>query len=194
MVASLKDFPRHYYSLEEYFALEKVSDARFEYWDGDIICRSGGTPGKYLLTSNIHCVLTNNLSDRKDRAYTGCLPIHTPKFPPYRYPDASVVCGDAKYKNFNGIHALENPTLLVEVLSATTEHADKNQKRLAYQAIKSLQEYMLIAQDEAHVTHYLRQGDFWNIKDYREMAAVITLPSINAEITLAEIYRGVSFE
>lgn len=194
MVANLRDIPRHYYSLEEYFALEKVSDARFEYWAGDIVCRSGGTPRKYLLTSNIHCVLAENLRDKKYRAYTGCLPIHTPKFPPYRYPDASVLCAEAKYKNFNGIHALENPTLLVEVLSATTEHADKNQKRLACQAIKSLQEYILIAQDEAHVTHFVRQGDFWTIKDYREMAATIELPSLNAEITLAEIYRGVTFE
>ena len=45
MVASLKDFPRHYYSLEEYFALEKVGEARYEYWDGDIICRSPSLPG-----------------------------------------------------------------------------------------------------------------------------------------------------
>ena len=194
MVASLKDFPRHYYSLEEYFALEKVGEARYEYWDGDIVCMSGGSPHHYQLTTNILGILFDKLKDKKCRPLTGDAPIHTPKFPPYRYPDASVLCAEAKYKNFKGIHALENPTLLVEVLSATTEHADKNQKRIAYQAIKSLQEYILIAQDEPHVTHYVRQGDFWNIKDYREMAAVITLPSINAEITLAEIYRGVTFE
>ena len=194
MVASLKDFPRHYYSLEEYFALEKVGEARYEYWDGDIVCMSGGSPHHYQLTTNILGILFDKLKDKKCRPLTGDAPIHTPKLPPYRYPDASVLCAEAKYKNFKGIHALENPTLLVEVLSASTEHADKNQKRIAYQAIKSLQEYILIAQDEPHVTHYLRQGDFWNIKDYREMAAVITLPSINAEITLAEIYRGVTFE
>lgn len=194
MVANLKNIARRHYSLEEYFALEKVGEARYEYWDGDIVCMSGGSPNHYDLTSNIHKSLSNKLEGKKCRSYTGDVPILTPKYPPYRYPDASVMCGESKYKNLNGIYVLENPTILVEVLSDTTEHADKNQKRIAYQAIKSLQEYILIAQDEVHVTHYVRQGDFWSIKDYREMELVIELPSINDTITVQEIYANVKFE
>ncbi len=193
MVANIKDIPRHYYSLEEYFALEKVGEARYEYWDGDIVCMSGGSPNHYQLTTNILGLLFEKLRGKECRPLVGDAPIHTPKYPPYRYPDAGAVCGDPKYKNFNGIHALENPILLVEVLSETTEHADKNQKRIAYQAIQSLQEYMLVAQNELHVIHYVRQGKFWSIKDYREMSAIIEFSSIEATITVAEIYRNVSF-
>ena len=194
MVASLKDIPHHYYSLEEYFALEKVGEARYEFWDGDIVCMSGGSPQHAIISSNIHRILSNKLTGEKCQSFTSDMAIYTPKYPPYRYPDASIVCSEATYKKFNGNYALENPLLLVEVLSATTEHADKNQKRLAYQAIKSLQEYILIAQDEAHVTQYVCEGDFWRIKDYRAMEATNALPSLKVEITLAEIYRGVTFE
>ncbi len=194
MAANLKHFPRHHYLLEEYFSLEKVGEARYEYWDGEIVCMSGGSPNHYDLTINMVGILLEKLKGKKCRPLTGDVPIYTPKYPPYRYPDASAVCSAPKYKNFNGIYALENPTLLVEVLSGTTEYLDKNQKRLAYQAIKSLQEYMLISQDEAHVTHYVRQGEFWGIKDYREMDAVIAFPSIEIETAVAEIYRGVLFD
>ena len=194
MVANFKNIARRHYSLEEYSALEKVGEARYEYWDGDMVCMSGGSPNHYQLTINFLGMMFEKLKGKKCQPLTSDIPILTPKYPPYRYPDAGMICGDSKYKNLNGINVLENPTLLVEVLSDTTEHADKNQKRIAYQAIKSLQEYILIAQDEAHVTHYVRQGDFWSIKDYREMDAVIELPSISDTITMAEIYQGVRFE
>ena len=52
----------------------------------------------------------------------------------------------------------------------------------------------MIVQDESHITHYVRHGDFWNIRDYREMSAEIELTSIDVKITLEEIYSGVIFE
>ena len=194
MVANLTNIARHYYSLEEYFALEQSSNAQFEYWDGDIVCRSGGTPNKYRLITNVFGVFATKLKSKEWKVFSSCVPIYTSKTLPYRYADASIIYGDPSYTNFNGIYALENPVILVEVLSDTTEHADKNQKRIAYQAIKSLQEYILIEQNEVHVTHYVRQGDFWSIKDYREMQEVIELPSIGDTITVREIYANVKFE
>lgn len=194
MVANLQNIARRHYSLEEYYALEKVGEARYEYWDGDIVCMSGGSPNHYRLSSNIHIKLAQKIEGKGCSPFTGETPIFTPKFLPYRYPDASVVCGQEKYKNLNGISALENPLIVVEVLSSTTQHADKNQKRIAYQAIKSLQEYILISQDEVHVTHYIRQGDFWSVKDYRELEALMELPSIGTSIKVKEIYANVKFE
>lgn len=192
MVANLK--PRHYYTLEEYFALEKASDARYEYWDGDIVCMSGGTPKHYVLTSNIHLKIGSQLIGKKCQAYTEGIPIKTPKLPPYRYADMSVVCGESRFENMRGIHALVNPLFVVEVLSSTTEAADKNEKRLAYQALKSLQEYLLISQDEPHVTQYIRQGEFWLVKDYTELADTLELPSLQGSLSLADIYNGVAFD
>ena len=194
MVANLKNLPRHYYTLEEYFALEKAGEARYEYWDGDIVCMSGGTPKHYILTSNIHLKIGQQLEGKNCQTYTEGIPIKTPKLPPYRYADMSVVCGESQFENMRGIHALVNPLLVVEVLSSTTEEVDKNEKRIAYQSLKSLREYLLIAQKELLLTQYVRQGDFWVVKDYSDLAAVIELPSINGALSLAAVYNGVSFD
>jgi Uma2 family endonuclease len=109
MMANLPNIPRHYYSLDEYFALEKASNARFEYWDGNIICKSGGTVNKYNLSSNILGALFSNLKGNDNKVYSGCVPIYTPKLSPYRYVDVTVICGEEQYQIFNGIHALNPP-------------------------------------------------------------------------------------
>jgi Uma2 family endonuclease len=194
MAANLKNLPRNYYTLEEYFALEKASDARYEYWDGDLVCMSGGTPKHYILSSNIHLQLGQQLKGKKCQAYTEGIPIKTPKLPPYRYADGSVVCGESRFENMRGIHALVNPLIVVELMSPTTAEADKGEKRIAYQAIKSLQEYLLVSQDEPQVTQYIRQGDFWVVKDYADLSAMLELPSINGQLSLAAVYADVSFD
>ena len=194
MVANLKSLPRHYYTLEEYFALEKAGEARYEYWDGDIVCMSGGTPKHYILSSNIHLKIGRQLEGKKCQAFTEGIPIKTPKLPPYRYADMSVVCGDSQFENMRGIYALVNPLLVVEVLSSTTEEVDKKEKRIAYQALRSLQEYLLIAQDAPQITQYIRQGDFWVVKDYAGLSEVIELPSIKGLLSFADVYNGISFD
>ncbi len=192
MAANLKTERRHYYTLEEYFALEKVGDARYEYWDGEIFCMSGGSRKHYRLSSNIHLQLARRVEVKGCEAFTEGSPIKTPKLPPYRYPDASVVCGESQFESINGIDALLNPLLIVEVLSPTTETADRQEKRMAYQAIESLQEYLLIAQDKVEVTRYGRNGELWFREVFTELAAPISLASINETIVVAEIYRGVT--
>src|ERR671932_1780977 len=93
MAANLKSAPPHYYTLEEYFALERVGETRYEYWDGEIVCMSGGTERHYTISENIRTRLAEILRGRDCLAYSGGVPIQTPSLPPYRYPDASVVCG-----------------------------------------------------------------------------------------------------
>jgi Uma2 family endonuclease len=117
MVANLKDLPRPHYTVEEYFALEQVSEARYEYWDGEIVCMSGGTERHYLISDNLHVLLSNLLKGRPCRANSAGTPIHTPTLPPYRYPDASVVCGKPVFTKVHNIDALTNPILVLEVLS-----------------------------------------------------------------------------
>ena len=129
MAAQHKDFPHHYFTLEEYFALERVSEARFEYWDGDILCVSGGSVRHYTVSHNFILKLSNLMEGRDGRAFSGIAPIRTPSLPPYRYPDASVVCGEPNYVNVGGIDALTNPVLIIEVLSPGTGQLDKKEKR-----------------------------------------------------------------
>ena len=156
MSANLKDVPQHYYSLEEYFALEDASDARFEYWDGDIICMSGGSRAHGTIGSNVVVLLGISLRGGKCRAFTGDMAVYTPTLLPYRYPDASAACGELKFEHIKGHDALVNPVVIIEVLSPSTATLDEGPKFVAYQVIPTLRDYILVSQDEPRVVHYTR--------------------------------------
>ncbi len=194
MAASLKDLPRPYYRLEEYFALERVGEARYEYWNGDILCMSGGSRQHATIISNVHFRLSQQLVGKGCRTYTGEMQIKTPDLPPYRYPDVSVVCGKPVFEKIEGFDVLTNPILVVEVLSPATANLDRQEKREAYQALPSLMEYLIISQDAPHVTQYLRQPDGqWLRNDAGDLAANVKLSSIDCTLPLSEIYDDVEF-
>jgi len=194
MASNRKDIPYHYYSLDEYFALEQASDARFEYWDGDIVCMSGGSLEHQQIASNVFFRLRLQLSGGRCRVFIFDLAVKTPMLPPYRYPDVVAACGELQAERIHGLDALINPVLIVEVLSPTTASRDHNEKFLAYQALPSFQEYLLIAQDAPRVTHYARQADgSWLREDMTDLSATLVLESIGCRLSLSEIYEEVRF-
>lgn len=194
MAVNLQDLPRHYYTLGEYFALERAGHARYEYWDGEIVCMSGGSEQHGRIGGNVYFTLRQQLTGGPCEAFTSEHPIKTPTLPPYRYPDVSVACGKAVFEKIEGMDALTNPTLIVEVLSPGTASRDRKEKRAAYQALPSVMEYLLIAQDAPHLTHFLRQAETWTRTDSSDLTAAITLPSIECVLALSDVYVGVEFE
>ncbi|MGA9998139.1 MAG: Uma2 family endonuclease [Pyrinomonadaceae bacterium] len=194
MATNPKDVPYHYYSLNEYFALEEASDARFEYWDGDIFCMSGGSREHGIISVNVVVALANGLRGGLCRAFTADTAIWTPVLPPYRYPDASVVCGEMQFRHVNVLDALVNPVLIVEVLSPSTRTHDEKEKFAAYQAIPTLREYLLVAQDEPRVTHYTWQAEgVWTRRDVTDREGSLELESVGCALRLRDIYEGVTF-
>lgn len=194
MATNPTDMPQHYYSLEEYFALEDASDARFEYWDGDILCMSGGSRAHGTIASNIVISLGNSLRGGKCRAFIGDVAVYTPALPPYRYPDASAACGELEFKHIKGHDALVNPSLVVEVTSPSTAALDEGPKFVAYQAAPTLREYLIVSQDEPHVTHYARRGgDTWERRDVTGPDASAELESLGCALNLRDVYEGLTF-
>lgn len=195
MATNPKDAPRHHYSLDEYFALENASDARFEYWDGDIVCMSGGSRAHGTISSNIIIALGNSLRGGRCRAFTGDMAVWTPTLPPYRYPDASAACGELEFKHIKGHDALINPVVVVEVTSPSTVGLDEGPKFVAYQAIETLREYLLVSQDEPRVTHYTRlEGGAWERRDVIDADASIELESVGCALRMRDIYDGLTFD
>jgi Uma2 family endonuclease len=194
MAVNVKNLPHHFYTLEEYFALERAGQARYEYWNGEIICMNGGTRNYSTIIGNVYFSLRSQLTGYGCRAFTSHLPIKTPSLPPYRYPNVSVVCGTPAFENIEATDALTNPTLIVEVLSPGTESLDRKEKRLAYQALASLMEYVLIAQDAPHITHFVRKGDIWVRSDYADTTASVSLPSVGCSLAFSDVYSEVEFE
>jgi Uma2 family endonuclease len=194
MVANVQECPGHAYTLKEYFALELTGDARYEFWDGEIVCMSGGSQRHARISGNVYFSLRRQLSGRPCEAFTSDLPIKTPVLPPYRYPDISVVCEKANVESIEGIEVLTNPTLIVEVLSPATESRDRHEKRTAYQSLPSVMEYLPLAQDAPHVTHFQRQANQWLRSDHGDLGATVELPSIGCVLALSDAYQGVEFE
>ena len=186
--------PSRLYTLEEYFALENVGDARYEYWDGEIVCMSGGTLNHSAIAMNTAYRLRSKLAGGPCRVFGSDLPIRTPTAPPYRYPGVSVVCGEPRVETIHGAETLLNPTIIIEVLSPSTESRDRGGKFIAYLQLPTFMEYLLVSQDTPHVTHHIRQHeDAWLVKELGGPGAQVQLASLGCELSLAEIYEGVSF-
>ncbi|MBX7220628.1 MAG: Uma2 family endonuclease [Blastocatellia bacterium] len=190
---SVNPQPLHF-TLDEYFALEQVSEKRFEYWDGEIVCMSGGSKWHSRISGDVFVALHGQLRRRKCEAFTAEQSVKTPTAYPYRYPDVSVVCGEAKFENMMGTDALTNPTVLVEVMSPSSEKRDREDKVALYQAIDSLREYLIIAQDRPLAIHYVKQETgTWSVTETSDLTAHLTLASIHCEPALADVYHRIPF-
>ena len=186
--------PKKKYTVEEYIELLKNSDERFEYFDGEIVSMAAGKISHGGIAANIARNLGNLLLDRPCQVFGGDTAIKTIKAYPFRLPDVSVVCGELVIEELSGIEMLVNPLLIVEVLSQSTGAYDHGEKFIAYQAIESLQEYLLVTQDRPHVMRYLRQpDDQWLRADISGLESTVKLESLGVALPLSEIYRMIKF-
>lgn len=181
---------RRYHTVEEYAALEKVGDARYEYWDGEIVCMSGGSRAHYLISDNAFAFLKAAAKKQECLAASGQCPVVSGDQSYHRYPDASVACAP-QFTEILGIDVLTNPLILVEVTSPTTESADHKAKRRAYQTIESLREYVIIEQDEPKVTLYVREEGQWRCTVIDDLDRSFRLPSLDCDIALRDLYENV---
>ena len=186
--------PKHRYTLEEYHALERDSEVRYEYWDGEIFVMSGGTLAHDLIMGNASTSLGAQLIGKDCRVFTNNMQIKVPAAPPYRYADGSVVRGKVEVERFNGADLLINPVLIIEVLSPSTEAYDRGDKFTFYKSIPTFREYLLIAQHRPHVTHYVKaESGKWDYEEANGLDSSIYLPSIDCTISLSDLYSGVEF-
>jgi Uma2 family endonuclease len=187
--------PERRYTLEEYLELDKTSEERLEFWDGEVFCMSGGSEWHYEIEGNIFAFLKSHLRERGCRVFTGNVRVKVPSAPPYRYADVSAVCGEARFEEIGGVDALTNPQLIVEVLSPSTEAYDRGDKFSHYKSIPTLREYLLVAQHRPHVTRLFKGDDGkWIHTEANELTATLALDSLGCDLPLGEIYRGVGLD
>lgn len=183
------------YTLEEYLALEKVSDARLEFWDGEVFAMSGGTLAHERIMRNVRNQYQAQLGRGRCEVFGSDMQIKVPSAPPYRYADGSIVCGKTEVERFNGNDLLLNPVLVYEVLSPSTEAYDRGDKFTHYKSIVSLKECVLIAQHRPHVTHFVKQDDgSWSYEETNELGASVHFPSVGVTLSLTDVYQDVEFD
>ncbi|MEZ5537436.1 MAG: Uma2 family endonuclease [Thiolinea sp.] len=172
-------------SVEDYLAGEQHSDIRHEYVDGVAYAMAGGSVNHNLIGGNVYRLLANHLLDQSCTPFTGDMLLRTTQTR-FHYPDVAVFCDE-----FSGDeHYLDNPVLLVEVLSRSTRQNDKGSKLTEYLALPSLQEYVLIEQDFVEI-QVLRRRNGWRLESYY-LGQSIALDSVQAELTVEAIYHKVN--
>jgi Uma2 family endonuclease len=177
---------------EEYLAIERRAETRSEYLDGEMFAMTGGSRNHNLIVLNIGRELSLQLKKRPCEVYVSDQRVRVPATGLYTYPDVTVVCGEPQFED-QELETLLNPTLLIEVLSPSTEAYDRGKKFEHYQTIPSLSEYLLISQGSFRVEQYLRQeANRWLFTSVTGLEGRIALPSIQCELVMAEVYDKVT--
>jgi len=181
-------------TLEEYLEFDYNAEGRYEYFDGEVIEMSGGSPEHSLLGSQIIFLLRRELNPKGCLVFQSDVRIKVPAMLPYRFGDVSALCGEPIYEDLGKSRLLVNPTLIVEVLSPSTENYDREEKFKAYKSIESLREYILVSQIKKFVTLYAKHNEkFWFQSEYVD-GETLRLESLDCDLSVDEIYLGIVFE
>jgi Uma2 family endonuclease len=161
----------HLLSPEAYLALEERAPEKNEYVDGEIYAMSGTTVRHNRISLNLALALKQHLAGRPCETFMADLKVHAAAANAFYYPDLVVRCQAQPLADDTRV--IDDPTLIVEVLSPSTEAIDRREKLAAYRRIPTVQEYVLVAQDERSVEIYRRQGDIgWTYHAFTDDEAV----------------------
>jgi len=176
----------------EYLALERAADTKSEFFDGEMFAMAGATEPHILITVNLVMSLGVQLRGRSCRLYANEMRVKVDPTGLYTYPDVVVVCGERRLEDDHH-DTLLNPTLIIEVLSPSTEAYDRGKKFGHYRRLESLREYVLIAQDRCSVESFSRRevGGEWKITELNDLNGRLHLASIDCDLALADVYDRV---
>ena len=176
---------------EEYLDIERRAETRSEYFNGQMFAMVGASRAHNLIAINTAAELRQQLKGRPCETYTSDMRVRIQATGLYTYPDVVVVCGEPLFED-DHVDTLLNPTLLIEVLSESTESYDRGRKFSHYRSVASVAEYLLVAQDEYHIDQFVKQPDGrWMLSEIRSLEAVAELTSIQCTLKLQEIYDRV---
>jgi Uma2 family endonuclease len=178
-------------TVEEYIEWEAQQEIRHEYVNGEVFAMTGGTIAHNDLALNFYTALRPHLRSQGCRMNVSDVKLQVSFQSRYYYPDVIVSCDS---QDFNSHQFIQNPKIIVEVLSPSTSAKDRDEKFTCYLKIPTLQEYILIDSQKIFVERYCRgEGRMWLYYSYTA-GEIITLSSIGFDLPIALLYEGVQFE
>jgi Uma2 family endonuclease len=175
----------------EYLALERGSEQKHEYLRGLVFAMAGASPKHNLACANIAGALRDRLRALPCVVLPSDQHVYVEATDLGTYPDVVVFCGPAKYHR-EFAQSLVNPSVLIEVLSPSTEAYDRGTKFEHYRQLETLREYVLVATESVAVDHYLREADgTWRLSTPRGPEGVVRFSSLDVVVPLAEIYEKI---
>jgi Uma2 family endonuclease len=177
----------------EYFHHDQRSQDKLEYFHGTIVAQAGATARHNAIVTNVIGHLFPQLRSQDCRIYPSDLRIQAIDQHVYTYPDITIVCGQPHFLEPSEI-TLINPTIIMEILSPSTDAKDRNEKLIYYRSINSLQEYILIDQNTPYVQRYTRQtAHFWYVHLTDTLKEIITLDAVGVTLPMEAIYDRIVF-
>lgn len=175
---------------EEYLVKEREAEFKSEYRNGQIVMMPGASREHVLIAGNIFGHLFIQLLERTCEVYANDMRVKVSESGLYTYPNIIVVCDEPRFEDGH-FDTLLNPTVIVEVLSPSTEDYDRHGKFYSYQTLESLQEYILVSQYDVCVEQYIRQNEEWQLMEYRSLDDVMINASIECQLAIRAIYAKV---
>ena len=179
---------------QDYLDFERKTEIKHEYFDGEIFAMAGAKFNHNKIVGNLTGLCWQALKGKDCSVLPADMRVFVPATGLYTYPDLVVVCGEPEFQD-EVFDTLLNPVLLIEVLSDSTEGYDRGKKFQHYRSIESLNEYILVSQDEARIEKYVKHGDgFWLLSEAVGLNSAIEFSSIECRIPLSEVYNKIDFE
>ena len=179
---------------DKYLAWESEQPTKFELIDNCIVAMSGASRSHNIITGNITTSLNVRLRKKPCEVYPGDMRVQAERESSYTYPDVVVVCGEPRFRDDTKPSTLQNPLLIFEVLSPSTEDIDRNRKFGQYLQLPSLEGYFLVSQDKPRVESYTRQADGWLYQDHADLESKLRIDAIGVSLSLEDVYHKVQFE
>ncbi|HNS01396.1 MAG TPA: Uma2 family endonuclease [Anaerolineae bacterium] len=186
--------PKLYLTPTEYLAFERQSDIKHEYFRGDLFAMAGASRQHAQIAPNLAYLFVGQLKGRPCDVFNSDMRVKVSPTGLYTYPDLAIVCGRPRFED-KELDTLLNPTVIIEILSKSTEAYDRGEKFVQYRTLETLTDYLLISQARPHIERFTRQeGGLWLLSESIGLDAVMPIESIQCQLPLAEVYDRVEFE
>jgi Uma2 family endonuclease len=178
---------------QQYLEIERRAEYKSEFLNGEMFAMSGASRAHNLIATNVTRELSGQLRGRPCETYASDMRVKVSETGLYTYPDVLVVCGEAEFEDAQ-VDTLLNPTVIVEVLSPSTEAYDRGEKFAQFRELASLREYVLITQDRPRIERFRRsEGQDWLFSAVDGLEESAHLTSIGCDLALADVYERVQF-
>lgn len=184
----------NYVSAEDYLVMERASQHKNEYYQGEVFAMAGASWHHNVIARNINTIILPLLKGKACSMYGSDLRIHIPENTLYTYPDFSIICGKPETTDKEKDTVIK-PAAIIEILSSATKSYDRGDKFNLYRQIPTLQEYILIDSETVSVEHFVKTGVHeWTLTELKDITDAFIINTIAVNITLEELYLDIVFK
>ncbi len=185
----IQAYQKKFHSIAEYLEIENASVEKHEYYRGEIFSMSGASPRHNIISSNLIISLGNALKGKSCQPYGSDMRIQIPENTLFTYPDISIVCGDIIVSEEDE-NTATLPTVIIEILSASTRNYDRGEKFMLYRAIPTLKNYILVDSQSIHVEHFaINNEGLWQLKEHNNPDEEIVIETLNIKLMMYDVYE-----